>query len=63
MSNQQLLRSWKDPEASADAVSPAGEVDLSVLTGGQQADTLLPWFCDKTIYQGTCAMGPTVGCC
>ena len=64
MSNRELLRSWKDPQAgAASAASPVGEPDLSGLTGAQQADTLLPWFCEKTICQGTCAMGPTVGCC
>ncbi|BCJ37326.1 hypothetical protein Athai_48290 [Actinocatenispora thailandica] len=61
-----LIRSWKDPDSTAAAANPAGEIDLAAETGGMIADSwgsVCPASCNATVGKGTCMVSATIGCC
>ncbi|MFG2905095.1 hypothetical protein ACGF13_08535 [Kitasatospora sp. NPDC048286] len=62
MSNEDIVRSWKDPEAAHTAPGhPLGEPDLSALTGGEQEMTIFD-MCSNQTACGTCG-SLSYGCC
>ena len=59
MSDQEIVRAWKDPEADRfEAPSPLGEPDLADLTGGMAPIT----GSGEVSWCGTCYIA-TYGCC
>lgn len=58
MSDEEVIRVWKDPEADRLGIeSPLGELDLAEFTGG-----LKPTSGTGPTYCGSCAIA-SVGCC
>ncbi|MGW3230451.1 hypothetical protein [Kitasatospora sp. NPDC001095] len=61
MSNEDIVRSWKDPEAHTAPDHPLGEPDLTTLTGGEEQITIFD-ICPLQTGCGTCG-NYTLGCC
>ncbi|MGW3230449.1 hypothetical protein [Kitasatospora sp. NPDC001095] len=61
MSDEDIVRSWKDPEAHTAPGHPLGEPDLTTLTGGEQEMTIFD-MCSNQTACGTCG-SLSYGCC
>ncbi|MFD4660085.1 hypothetical protein ACFWP2_31185 [Kitasatospora sp. NPDC058444] len=63
MSDDEVVRSWKDPEtARIERGHPLGEPDLTALSGGEEQITIFDICASMQTGCGTCGSF-SVGCC